>query len=80
MSRRMSGSRRGHLVAFLLTAALIAMAQTPAAAFCVPPMELVGAAPEAAVTHRYAWNLRVWRTRGQRGRRSTPLPIVNIRS
>jgi hypothetical protein len=45
------------LVAFLLTAALIAVAQNPAAALCIPPMEVTGALPEVAVNHRYAWFL-----------------------
>jgi len=50
-------SRRRLPVAFLLTAALIAVAQTPAAALCMPPMEVAGAAPEAAINHRYVWFL-----------------------
>jgi len=51
------GSRTRLSVALLLSAALIAVAHTPAAALCMPPMEVAGAAPEAAINHRYVWFL-----------------------
>jgi hypothetical protein len=51
-------SRRRLSVALLLSATLIAVAHTPAAALCMPPMEVAGAAPEAAaINHRYVWFL-----------------------
>jgi hypothetical protein len=49
--------RRLVVVAFLLTATLIVAAPTPAAALCMPPMEVAGEAPEAAINHRYVWFL-----------------------
>jgi len=48
MGRRLFGT-------CLLASVLIAVAETPAAALCLPPTEMAGAAPELAVNHRYVW-------------------------